>query len=169
MSFSPSEELALLKLLDQEEIKRLINAYPARSDVADLDGVGELFAGANIRMRIRNEDDDAQLSGDAKAVADFFKAASRVYEDGGWNTRHHVCQAEIDVSDDRETAEATTYYLTTQYIPDEFPVQPIVVGQWEDKFARVDGGWKFTDRYFIRHQVGDMTFHTQAEMPASEV
>jgi hypothetical protein len=159
MALSTSEEKALVDLLDQHEIRLLIQEYPKRYHARDMKGVGELFGDALVRMRVRDEPDDGRVESDAKLLQELFEGATIFYEDGETYTRIHACQSEINVGEDRESAESTTYYIATQAVPDSFPLQMIVVGEWQDKFKRVDGTWRFSERCFARLQVGDESAH----------
>jgi hypothetical protein len=48
----------------------------------------------------------------------------------------------------------------------DLPLQPIVVGRYEDAFARdVNGRWHFTDRLIIIEHVGDGRRHLRQQLP----
>ena len=37
------------------------------------------------------------------------------------------------------------------------PLQPIITGRYEDKFERVDGRWRYTEKKFFVDLVGDLS------------
>ena len=39
------------------------------------------------------------------------------------------------------------------------PLQPIITGRYEDKFERVDGRWRYTEKKFFVDLVGDLSQH----------
>jgi hypothetical protein len=39
------------------------------------------------------------------------------------------------------------------------PLQPIVAGRYLDRFARVDGAWRFAERRILVDLVGDLSRH----------
>jgi hypothetical protein len=41
----------------------------------------------------------------------------------------------------------------------KLPFQPIVGGRYEDRFERVGGAWRFTERLIHVDQVGDVSEH----------
>jgi hypothetical protein len=45
---------------------------------------------------------------------------------------------------------------------DDFPLQPIIAGQYRDRFEKVDGGWRFTERVIHPDLIGDLSRHMRA-------
>ena len=40
-----------------------------------------------------------------------------------------------------------------------FPLQPIITGSYHDRFEKVDGEWRFTERRESVSQTGDLSAH----------
>ena len=46
------------------------------------------------------------------------------------------------------------------------PLQPIVTGRYRDRFARVDGAWRFARRHIIVDHVGEVRDHLKFDLAA---
>ena len=42
---------------------------------------------------------------------------------------------------------------------DDFPLQPIIAGRYSDRFERVDGVWRFSERIIHPELYGDLSHH----------
>jgi 3-phenylpropionate/cinnamic acid dioxygenase small subunit len=81
-----------------------------------------------------------------------------VYDDGTPRTKHVITNVATDVDEEADTAESRSYFTVLQSLP-EFPLQPIVSGRYQDRFARSNGKWRFVERRVITDLVGDMSHH----------
>lgn len=144
---------------DLEAIRRLIFAYPAACDHGDVEGIVKVFAHATLTMGAGDV-----LHGEAE-VRPYFQRMLIVYPGPKTYVRHHVTNVQIDVAEDRNTARAWSYYVTFQNIPDRFPLQVIISGEYHDTFERVDGAWRFATRRFQSDMVGDISMHVNASHP----
>jgi hypothetical protein len=70
----------------------------------------------------------------------------------------------VDVDEDAGTATAQSYITALQALPD-FPLQPIFVGRYRDRFTRVGNGWRWIRREVIADLYGDASHHVRS--PAS--
>jgi hypothetical protein len=41
----------------------------------------------------------------------------------------------------------------------DFPLQPIIAGQYADRFAKLGGAWRFTERIIHPDLIGDLSRH----------
>jgi 3-phenylpropionate/cinnamic acid dioxygenase small subunit len=81
-----------------------------------------------------------------------------LYEDGTPRTKHVTTNAIIDVDEDAGTATCRAYFTVFQAL-EEFSLQPIIAGRYHDKFERVDGAWRFTERMMLPELMGDLSKH----------
>jgi hypothetical protein len=121
-------------------------------DSGDFDGIGELFAHATLGSG------DHAIRG-ADQLVPMLKGLVRTYEGGSTSTKHNVTNLVIEVAPDRLTATAKSYITVLQARPPEFPLQMIASNRHFDRFERVDGVWRFSERVDVQDLVGDMTHH----------
>ena len=57
-----------------------------------------------------------------------------------------------------DQARAQSYVMVFQSAPG-FALQPIVGGTYRDRFAKVDGQWRFVERREDMELVGDLSHH----------
>lgn len=156
---------------DADAIRNLLGAYGERIDRGDFDGVGELFAHGALA-----DEDGRVLARGAAAVADFYRAGTRLH-DGSPRTTHQVTGTVIDLElpGDRDLdiegadahATARSAYVVLQQTS-ELPLQPIITGRYRDRLVRVGGSWWFAERRFAVDLVGDLRHHLAYELPASD-
>jgi len=140
----------------REAIARLIYACDDHNDRGDFAGVGALFAHGTVRVK----DMDGSWTG-ADAVATQFAHATKVYPvaTGTSALTHHLStNLVIDVDEDAGTATVRSYYTMLQ-ATDDLPLQIIDAGFNTDRFERVDGEWRWIDRYITVELHGDLSHH----------
>ena len=80
-----------------------------------------------------------------------------LYEDGTPRTMHQLTNVTITTTDDGEHASARTYFtvlgVTSQGL------HPILGGEYQDTFRKVDDEWRFASRRFVPMLIGDMSKH----------
>jgi 3-phenylpropionate/cinnamic acid dioxygenase small subunit len=134
----------------ETEIANLLYGYAEYMDAGDFAGAAGLFAHARLHVAA-NQDVDAD------AMLALWQRMVIVYPDGTPRTKHVITNPIIDVVAD--TATCRSYYTVLQQT-DDFPLQAIVAGRYEDRFERVDGRWRFSYRdYTMMDQIGDLTHH----------
>ena len=68
---------------------------------------------------------------------------------GRRSTKHITTNVFVEVDEDADTAIARSYWvLLVSTSPDE-PIRPILAGRYHDRFARVDGAWRFAERAYL--------------------
>ena len=133
-------------------IENLVYLYAERIDAGDLDGVADLFADATIDTPGANG-----VTG-RDAVLALYAQIVRLYEGGTPLTRHVTTNVRVDVDAGGDSATARSSYVVLQ-ATDTLPLQPIVVGRYDDEFAQVDGSWRFRRRTMHVDLVGDVSHH----------
>jgi hypothetical protein len=86
-----------------------------------------------------------------------------VYDDGTPRTKHVTTNVAIELHDEAGSAVSRAYFTVFQALP-ELALQPIVSGQYHDRFERRDGRWRFVERTVQTDLVGDVSHHLR---PAS--
>lgn len=140
-------------------IENLLFSYAERIDSGDFAAVGELFA----RARILGPKGDVLGTGkdEIKAV---YERSTRVYEDGSPMTQHITTNVSLSFGSDGQTAAARSRFTVMQALAD-FPLQCIITGYYEDRFAHDDSdGWYFTERWMKPKLLGDLSRHLKFEL-----
>src|SRR3954451_15963433 len=122
---------------DYEAIRALIHEYCFRIDAGDLDGLAALFDRAELGSSVRPE----RMRGSEQAR--HYYDGVILYEDGTPGTMHCITNTTITI--DGNAAAARSYFTVIQSRP-EFTLQPIIAGQYHDRFVREDGAWRFAER-----------------------
>jgi hypothetical protein len=137
---------------DTDAITALVHEYAYRLDAGDLDGVGELFAHAELGSSVRPE----RMRGAAEARSNYRGVI--LYDDGTPRTMHCITNVTVTVEPGGATASARSYFTVLQAV-DDFPLQPIIAGQYRDRFERADGAWRFSERIIHPDLIGDLSRH----------
>ena len=136
---------------DKLAIHELLYRYAELIDAGDFDGVGQLLGRGSF----------AGVSG-AAAITALFEKTTRRYPEAGNTprTRHLVLNAIVDI--DGAVASARSTFCVVQQT-NTVALQPIVVGRYDDAFARDDAeggcGWYFTARQADVEMIGDVSGH----------
>jgi len=118
------------------------------------------YPGVGLRTQ-EYQDRSAGTTGRQRGVeeiAELFRSTARLYDDGLPHTQYMTTNLVVDVDADRRTATARSYYMVIQSRPD-FPLQMIAAGRYVDRFAKVDGAWRFTSRDVYADHSGDLSHH----------
>jgi ketosteroid isomerase-like protein len=134
---------------DVNEITALIHEYAFRLDAGDLDGVAALFEHGELGSTRH----DGRLRGTAEARTNYNNVI--LYADGTPRTQHQITNVTVKV--DGTTATARSSFTVLQIVKKGF--QPIVAGNYLDRFEQVDGVWRFTERVFDPRLLGDLSHH----------
>jgi len=134
------------------EITALIHEYAYRLDAGDLDGVAALFEHGELGSTRH----DGRLRGTAEARTNYKNVI--LYADGTPRTQHQITNVTVEV--DGTTATARSSFTVLQVIKKSF--QPIVAGNYLDRFEQVDGVWRFSERIFDPRLFGDLSRHMRS-------
>jgi hypothetical protein len=142
-------------------ITELVFTYAERIDAGDFEGLAQLFADAVVTA----EGAPFETKGVDEVLA-LYRSSTRRYEDDGTpKTKHVTTNLIIDADPDAGTATCRSYFTVLQAVPGSLGLQPIVAGRYRDRFARVDGAWRFAARHMIVDLVGDVSQHLLIEIP----
>ena len=142
----------------RSEIENLLYIYAERIDLVDLEGGADLFSDAVITA----PGAEPGPAGREAALAIYAKS-TRLYENGTPNTKHVTTNAIIEVDEEAGVATSRAYFTVFQALPD-FPLQPIIAGRYHDRFERVDGHWRFSERKMIPELMGDLSRHLMIDL-----
>jgi hypothetical protein len=142
---------------DYFAIQKLVFSYPLHLDRGELDAMAELFRHADVFMG-----DLPPVRSDPAAVANAFRAFLRIYDDGTPRTRHMTSNLVIE-PDGEGRARASSYVMVFQQTP-ELALQPIIGGDYFDRFEKVDGAWRFVERRIGNDLYGNLSAHGRYEL-----
>ena len=137
---------------DTEAVRALVVAYAERLDAGDLDGVAALFADAVVRPAASG----AELLG-REAVRRMYDPVI-LYEDGTPRTKHVLGNLEVRVDAGAATATGGCTFTVLQARPGH-GLGPVLCGRYDDRFARVEGRWRFTERIITPNLLGVLSDH----------
>ena len=138
------------------EIAALIHAYAEAVDAADYDAIAAMFSCATYEVPTP---DGYVVQRDAQ-IADAMRHTT-VRHDGSPCTKHQITNLVIDLDEAAGTASARSYFAVLQAVPWIFPLQTILAGRYHDRFALVDGRWRFAQRIVLTDLAGDLTHHVR--------
>lgn len=138
-------------LSDGDQVRNLLGLYCERIDLADYDGVGELF-GEDGTLRT---EDGTELARGASAIAAFYAGLIRLH-DGAQRTKHVVANTVLE--DGGDTITARSSYVVLQATA-QLPLQPIMAGRYVDRFVRTGDGWTWVERTFTSDLAGHLSEH----------
>lgn len=145
---------------DHRQIERLIYLYPYYLDDGRFAELAELFADADLYVG-----DELVARRDPAAIVGLWNRYVRIHPNGTPRT-HHIATNVIIDDDGPGRARAHSYILVVQHAG-VFPLQPITAGDYLDRFAEVDGTWRFTERRIGNDLFGDLSHHLLEPMEAS--
>ncbi len=145
---------------DHRAIERLLYRYADLVDAGDFAGVGALFARGRILA-------GGNVVEGAAAVRAMYERYTRRYACGTPRTQHLMGNPVVDLDADGRGATARLRFTVFQALED-FPLQPIITGRYEDRFARDGSGWHFTERRMQTELLGDLSRHLLLPVPQPE-
>ena len=108
-----------MEFSDYLQIQNLLHRYAHLMDQADFEGVGQLFAHADVYF----PGDAGVYRKDPAGLANLYRRWTRVYSDTGTLRTRHITTNLILEEDGRDRAKARCYVLVVQQTP-AFPLQP---------------------------------------------
>src|SRR5207245_93346 len=102
---------------------------------------------------LRSTRHDRRLRGTAEARTNYDGVI--IYDDGTPQTQHQITNVTVQV--DGTTATARSCFTVLQVTGQG--LHPILAGDYLDRFERVDGAWRFTERVFDPRLFGDLSRH----------
>jgi len=141
---------------DYFEIQNLLHEYAARLDQGDLDGLGQLFAHAEVHIPGRS----TPVTRDPQLLTRLFRDFLQLYE-GKPRTRHVISNLRIwPAGSNRATAHS---YVMVFQQAGALALQPIIGGDYQDRLEKVNGVWRFSERVIGNDLFGDLSAHGKYE------
>lgn len=141
---------------DYFAINGLIQRYLMLVDRGNFDGVGQLFAMADIVYTGPGE----TISKDPIAISELMKSFVKLYDNIPM-TLHQSGNISIEPRGAHK-AVSTSTAVVFQALPD-LPLQPIAIADSDDEFEKIDGKWRFYRRAIGMQLVGDLSKHLQRD------
>jgi len=144
---------------DRDRIEALIFGYADLIDAGDFDGLGRLFADAELRFA--GFDEHRQGHDEVRSL---YEATTRRYEDGTPRSKHLVTNVVVELDDAAGTASGRSYFTVLQAVPGALALQPVIAGRYHDEFVRTEGGWRFSSRTMLIDLIGDLSHHLHMDL-----
>lgn len=137
---------------DEREILNLLHLYCELQDAADFVAVSELFRHSGYRVK-----GGQSLFGYDEVYA-LKTRHDKIHEDGTLRTKHVTTNTILELDPDGRGARTRSYFTVYQGTS-KLPLQCVIAGRYHDRFEKVDGAWRFTDRLILGDLQGDLTHH----------
>ena len=138
-------------------ITNLLHRYAELFDAGNHEACADLFANARIVL-----DPNAPLVVDRDGLLDVWRSIVILHEDGTPRTQHVVTNPILDIDEVSGTATCRSAYTVLQQV-DDGPLQTVAAGRYHDRFERVVGVWRFSERDYSRLDlVGDVGQHLRS-------
>ncbi|GAC68879.1 nuclear transport factor 2 family protein [Gordonia soli] len=138
---------------DAHLLTNLLYRYAELVDAGDLEGVGELFADAEIVV------DGTVICRGADGIVALLGSMVRIHADGTPRTKHIITNPIVEFGPHADRATVRSYYTVVQQT-DRLPLQIVAAGRYRDEFRLRDGHWRFAVRdYSYLDFVGDVGDH----------
>lgn len=138
---------------DIAAIEHLMTEYCFCIDAGDFNGFAQLFEHGSWTVL---GDPNGGDHGSDEVLATLQNV---ILYDGKPNTKHVMTNVRITLNEDRQSASANSYITVFQAVPPDFPLQSIFIGQYSDRFQRVNGEWCFHSREISPDLAGDLSHH----------
>ena len=142
-------------LVSQHQMERKIFEVGYAIEKGDFQRVGELMGHATIGSDRQGRKTGG---GSPEAIRDGYLKTNIVYPDRGRASKeiYHNILVDIDLDDNRATS-VTSYTVALQ--PPGDPFELLVAGMYEDEWERVDGEWRWVDRYVVVQYMNNLDKH----------
>ena len=141
-------------LASHREIEQQIYRMGYHLEAGEFDAIGELLGHATFgadkigRKMFRGKDE----------IAAQYARTNIVYPEGGRRTKEIYSNVVIDIDLDAGLATSVTSFTVAQQVPGG-PFELLVAGRYEDEWERVDGRWRWSDRYIVAQYHNDLDKH----------
>jgi SnoaL-like domain len=141
-------------LASQRQIERMIYEVGYALEAGDFRRVGELMGDATMGAdRIGRK----AFRG-AEEIREQYTRTNVVYPDRGRASKEIYHNILVDIDLDANRARSVTSYTVAHQAPGE-QFALIVAGKYEDGWERVDGTWRWEDRYIVVQYKNDLDRH----------
>jgi SnoaL-like domain len=151
-----------------EDIRRIIHTYPEAIDRGNVPAVVKLLTGVKMcnslgitAPEVPEDEIPVLTAADVEAI---YKGVT-LYEDGLPHTKHVITNIDVEFSDDFKSARTRSFYIVLQAL-ENFPLQIIITGRYEDTYREENGVWKLKIRREYADLLGDLSHHVSPELVA---
>lgn len=142
----------MFEIADYLAIQKLVHSYPKLLDCGDLAGLGQLFAHAAVHF----ESLEVPVVNDPARITGMFADFVQLYE-GKPRTRHMICNLIVEpVSATQAVSTSSVFVLQAT---EALPLQAIITGDYADRFEKVAGTWRFSERRISNDLFGNLSAH----------
>lgn len=142
------------------DIPNLLYRYAEAFDDGDFIGAARLFDRGCVTVG------DKSITG-VEAITALWRQWVRLY-DGKPRTRHITTNPIIEIADDGQSATCRSQWTLIQATED-FAMQLVGSGRYQDVFALIDGAWHFAERTYGQvDMAGDTSAHTRQPLVSQD-
>lgn len=152
-SNGPMPEPVSVDPADRDAVRTLLADYADAIDAGDFPRVAEILSGAEVQT----EDGTVVAAGYDQVLA-MYQGTTRLHADGTPRTAHLVTNVVVEAGDGPDELRVRSRFVVLQ-ATERVPLQPVVVGRYDDLFARTDGVWHFSRRRMVPQLWGDVSDH----------
>jgi hypothetical protein len=145
-----------LDTCDYIEIQNLLHTHPALLDSGDLTALGQLFSQATVIVQGVEE----PIISSPSKITSMFEEFLQLYE-GVPRTRHIISNLILRADGDDKARASSTVVVFQQ--TEKLPLQPIITGDYKDRFVREGDVWRFAERRISNDLFGDLSAHGKYE------
>lgn len=150
--FGKTPATGALTTEDWAAIQGLVHRYPLLLDAGRLDELGRLFAEADVYFESLPE----PVRNDPARITAMFRDFVQLY-DGSPRTRHQMANLIIE-ADGPGRARASCSVVVFQQTA-ALALQPIITGDYRDRFVKMDNVWRFSERRIANDLFGNLSAH----------
>jgi 3-phenylpropionate/cinnamic acid dioxygenase small subunit len=152
-------QLQIDRLTAAEAVRDLIYEYTNLLDSGRMEAMAALFEHCDFGQADASGKSSNDTVRGAAAVLAQYRAFTRIHADTGTpRTKHVTTNVRVQVAPDARTATSTSYVLVVQGAP-ALPLQVVLTSRNFDRFERVDGTWRFSERLITIDHTGDLSAH----------
>jgi 3-phenylpropionate/cinnamic acid dioxygenase small subunit len=137
---------------DYAQIHNLLFQYALSLDTGDVASMAAMFRDADVHFG-----PDRIVRNDAAAVLEAYRV-TRIYPDTGTPKTHHVTSNVMVLPDGDGRASSRSYFTVFQ-ATEALPLQPVIAGRYQDRFAKEGGVWRFAERRIEMTLFGNLSSH----------
>lgn len=141
-------------LASQRAIERMIYQVGYALEAGDFARVAEIMGEATLGADMIGR----RVYQGAEEIQAQYTRTNIVYPDRGRASKEIYTSVVVDVDVDQGTATSVTSYTVAHQPPDE-PFALLVAGKYEDEWRRVDGTWRWVDRFIVVQYKNDLDRH----------
>jgi hypothetical protein len=141
-------------LMSHREIKDMLYRVGYAIEDGDFQRIGDIMGDATLGADMIGR----QVFHGGDEIRDQYKRTNITYPGRGRASKEIYHNILIDIDLDAGTAKSVTSYTVPHQPPDEV-FELIVAGRYEDEWKRVDGTWRWADRYVVVQFKNDLNKH----------